>query len=432
MIKVGVEEPTRPKYILSANTKLQGALSFQGSGQFIPIDVNTRLVTNSSSSVNDLGRELLKSAAEGNVGEVKSLLTKGAPFLSDWLGTTPLHLAVQSNNVEVCEILLRAGISKDAKNKVDRSPLHLASYEGHVKVVETLIKHEAEIDCLDLLNMTPLHWAVQNGHAPVVECLLKNGAAIQVANKFNLTPAAIALQIGRQDIIDLLQEYSGPSISVNEDEVDVMEASEPVVEEDPDQHQVTFLRDEILSQIVEDMEAHSEDEVESPLSAVKSLQKQLIQSDKEESSILNKAMESGHSVVLTEAGKEILKSVKESEEEEALPKKAKNIITVTPEQFLAMMKAYSARNLGKVKVAPSKASVKRIVMRKNKLTPVGTAGKAVATDPNLKYTKQDMEVVTRQLVEAKKLIEEYKVKLHRKEQEAERYKNQLKVLMDFS
>lgn len=41
-----------------------------------------------------------------------------------------------------------------------------------------------------------------------------------------------------------------------------------------------------------------------------------------------------------------------------------------------------------------------------------------------------MELVMNQLIEARKTIEEMKVKLQKKEQEAERYKMQLKLLMD--
>lgn len=44
----------------------------------------------------------------------------------------------------------------------------------------------------------------------------------------------------------------------------------------------------------------------------------------------------------------------------------------------------------------------------------------------------DMEVVMKQLIEARKTIEEYKIKLLKKEKEAERYKQQLKLLMDAS
>lgn len=41
-----------------------------------------------------------------------------------------------------------------------------------------------------------------------------------------------------------------------------------------------------------------------------------------------------------------------------------------------------------------------------------------------------METVMKQLIEARKVIEEYKIKLMKKEAEAERYKQQLKVMME--
>lgn len=68
------------------------------------------------------------------------------------LGTSPLHLAAQNNNVDVCEVLLRGGISKDARNKVDRTPLHLAAFEGYYQVAETLIKHGADVNCKDMVS----------------------------------------------------------------------------------------------------------------------------------------------------------------------------------------------------------------------------------------------------------------------------------------
>lgn len=44
----------------------------------------------------------------------------------------------------------------------------------------------------------------------------------------------------------------------------------------------------------------------------------------------------------------------------------------------------------------------------------------------------DMETVMTQLIEARQTIEEYKMKLEIKEREAERYKQQLKLLMEDS
>lgn len=41
-----------------------------------------------------------------------------------------------------------------------------------------------------------------------------------------------------------------------------------------------------------------------------------------------------------------------------------------------------------------------------------------------------METVMKQLIEARKIIKEYKIKLKKKEAEAEKYKQQLKMIME--
>lgn len=68
------------------------------------------------------------------------------------LGTSPLHLAAQNNHLEVCELLIRAGISIDARTKVDKTPLHMAAYEGHENVVNCLVKSGADINALDIVS----------------------------------------------------------------------------------------------------------------------------------------------------------------------------------------------------------------------------------------------------------------------------------------
>lgn len=45
-------------------------------------------------------------------------------------------------------------------------------------------------------------------------------------------------------------------------------------------------------------------------------------------------------------------------------------------------------------------------------------------------SQSDLELVMSQLIEARKTIEEYKIKLRKKEQEVERYKMQLKLLVN--
>ena len=68
------------------------------------------------------------------------------------LGTSPLHFAVQYGHTQTAEVLLRAGISRDARTKVDRTPLHVACQEGHSEIVELLLRSGADIEAKDMVS----------------------------------------------------------------------------------------------------------------------------------------------------------------------------------------------------------------------------------------------------------------------------------------
>ena len=76
------------------------------------------------------------------------------------LGTSPLHFAAQAGHTETAEVLLRAGISRDARTKVDRTPLHDAAQEGHLGIVELLLQHNAQIDAKDMVSIAHKKYAI--------------------------------------------------------------------------------------------------------------------------------------------------------------------------------------------------------------------------------------------------------------------------------
>lgn len=174
------------------------------SSTMSPSQVNASINSNSNQ---DAGKLLLDACRSGDVGQIKQLVDNGAPLTSDWLGTSPLHLAAQNGHSDAADILLKAGASRDTRNKVDRTPLHFASIEGHLPIVTLLISNGAEIDAKDLLKMTPLHWSVERGHYDVVEYLLAHGADVNLHSKFDKTPIDIAYDNGHSDMIPLLEKH---------------------------------------------------------------------------------------------------------------------------------------------------------------------------------------------------------------------------------
>ncbi|KAF3839203.1 hypothetical protein F7725_017920 [Dissostichus mawsoni] len=129
-----------------------------------------------------LGQQLLEAVRGGQDDDVKALMANGAPFTTDWLGSSPLHLAAKYGHQSTAEVLLRAGVSRDARTK-----------------------HGAEVDARDMLKMTALHWAAQRGHREVAELLLRYGADVHCLSKFDKTPFDIAMDTSNTELMILLQ-----------------------------------------------------------------------------------------------------------------------------------------------------------------------------------------------------------------------------------
>ncbi|KRT85701.1 Ankyrin repeat-containing protein, partial [Oryctes borbonicus] len=333
MIKIMDEDTKRFKDVMR-NTKF--ILTGNIDSELLPdtelISFDGRLVSQTI-PINELGKQLLKASSEGSVNKIRTLMSKGAPFTADWLGTSPLHLAAQSNHLEVCEILLRAGISKDAITKVARTPLHMAAYEGHLEIVECLLKHGADYDCRDMLEMTPLHWAAQNGHAEVVALLIHYGATTNPLNKFDLTPGDLALQIKRQDIVEIInaairdpliatQHLQLEMTSDSNDTVDITEMQdnrvnyipiesipiEDVDSEESVEHESMDIQQTETEAQVKDLPEEDDHQATDPSmsESFKYFQEHgITMLPADDGNILSTVMENGHSVVLTEAGKQV-------------------------------------------------------------------------------------------------------------------------------
>ncbi|XP_007949101.1 GA-binding protein subunit beta-2 [Orycteropus afer afer] len=166
-------------------------------------------------SLVDLGKRLLEAARKGQDDEVRTLMANGAPFTTDWLGTSPLHLAAQYGHYSTAEVLLRAGVSRDARTKVDRTPLHMAAADGHAHIVELLVRNGADVNAKDMLKMTALHWATEHHHRHVVELLIKYGADVHAFSKFDKSAFDIALEKNNAEILVILQEAMQNQVNAN-------------------------------------------------------------------------------------------------------------------------------------------------------------------------------------------------------------------------
>ncbi|XP_071438546.1 GA-binding protein subunit beta-1 [Hetaerina americana] len=419
-------------------------------------------------SLMELGKKLLIYSKLGDFEQVRNLMAKGAPFTSDWLGTSPLHHAAQHGHLETAEALLRAGISRDARTKVDRTPLHVAANEGHEEIVKLLLRMGADVGARDMLHMTPLHWAVEREHLEVIEVLLQYGADPYALSKFDKTPFSIALENNRNDIVQILQardQYRGQirrvgPVVVDIDSADTLAATQSLAEELTQVPSVThqeevettsssssvvmqsaqpnskenevFLDHHIKLEPEEDKDIEiSEDTRESSSATMNILQAHgITMLPADESTLVASAMESGQTVVLTEAGKLALDLTKSP-----MPKTLKqghiigrklfnvnqDVITISTNQLLSL-----SSKLGRVKTVSKSDNQPRSfkvvkLLPQHRVKPLNQEAEGSVNGD----ASSDLAAITRKLEEAKRVAEEYREQLKKKEREAEQYKKQL-------
>ncbi|XP_036014265.1 GA-binding protein subunit beta-1 isoform X16 [Mus musculus] len=180
-------------------------------------------------SLVDLGKKLLEAARAGQDDEVRILMANGAPFTTDWLGTSPLHLAAQYGHFSTTEVLLRAGVSRDARTKVDRTPLHMAASEGHANIVEVLLK----IAMQNQINTNPESPDTVTIHAATPQFIIGPGGVVNLTDETGVS----AVQFGNSSTSVLatlaaLAEASAPLS--NSSETPVVATEEVVTAESVD------------------------------------------------------------------------------------------------------------------------------------------------------------------------------------------------------
>lgn len=183
---------------------------------------------------------LVDAARVGDRAAVRSILAKrpaeAAKAASD--GTTPLHYAVQRDDVEMVDALLKAGADAKAANRYGATPLFVACQNGNAAIIERLIKagvdpnaknpdgetalmtaaRTGKVDAVKLLlasgadakavegwrGQTALMWAAAENHAAVAQTLIEAGADVNARSNGGFTPLLFAVRAGKKDVVNVL------------------------------------------------------------------------------------------------------------------------------------------------------------------------------------------------------------------------------------
>lgn len=89
----------------------------------------------------DLNKIILLTGSPKAV-EKKLKTCKGALYVKDILGNTPLHNAVKDGLIKTVDVLVKAGADVNAQNDYDSTPLHLAYQGEQWAIIRTLMQQK--------------------------------------------------------------------------------------------------------------------------------------------------------------------------------------------------------------------------------------------------------------------------------------------------
>jgi ankyrin repeat protein len=108
---------------------------------------------------------------------VRSLLEKRVDVnAAEADGTTALYWAAEKNDVEIAQLLIRAGAQPNARTRYGATPLTMASLNGNAALIELLLEAGADANTATAEGETVLMTAARTGIAPAVKTLLDHGA----------------------------------------------------------------------------------------------------------------------------------------------------------------------------------------------------------------------------------------------------------------
>jgi ankyrin repeat protein len=154
-------------------------------------------------------QDILKATQKGDVKTVKAILSVNPDLakIKDKWGRTPLHFAVDINNVEIIECLIGSGADVDAIDVYAWTPLFRAIDKGKKEAAELLINKSADINHGMEDGFKAVHLASSVGNTELLELLLQRGANQHAKDRYGLTPLHIAAAYGFNSIVELLISY---------------------------------------------------------------------------------------------------------------------------------------------------------------------------------------------------------------------------------
>jgi hypothetical protein len=145
-----------------------------------------------------------RSACDGNLQRVDSLLQTQDVNVLDDKGRTPLLYATGCRRPKVFDLLLSKGADVNIGDQNGLYPILFAVQFGNEKFVDSLLAHNANVNVQGEDGNAPIHKSVLQGNVSITQKLLQAEAHVMQFNKRGNSPLEIAMREQYDTIANIL------------------------------------------------------------------------------------------------------------------------------------------------------------------------------------------------------------------------------------
>lgn len=138
---------------------------------------------------------LERNIEERSLEIAKILLTKNPELINslDDEKCTPLHIAAESNHIDMVKLLIRSGADINAVDSRGKTPLACAAMGERIEIMKELLQSGADVEKEDVNGMTSIFHALQfASDITSIELLINYKANVNVVDKIGWYPIHIA------------------------------------------------------------------------------------------------------------------------------------------------------------------------------------------------------------------------------------------------
>ena len=124
---------------------------------------------------------------EGNISYVKEYITKykviDSPLTNDDYNNRMIHIASESKNVDILNMLIALKVNLNIKNKLNETPIHFAVRSKNIDAIDILLAQGVDMSLTTIKGETPMFYAMKTGNLRIIKMLYNNNSPILNVDK---------------------------------------------------------------------------------------------------------------------------------------------------------------------------------------------------------------------------------------------------------